>query len=142
VRLRGRELRGALEHHRGGDVEEALHVLLHGGADDAAVEGAVDLAERQRELVEVRDAADDRGEVHDVRAALRGLARLLEHAQVALVDLAALGDPRRGGALVGDADLPVAVAQQAAHDRGADRAGATRHQDARHAAVRACTSAA
>ena len=35
-------------------------------------------------------------------------------------------------ALVGDADLPVGVAEQPAHDRRADRAGAARDEDAAH----------
>ena len=37
-------------------------------------------------------------------------------------------------ALVGDADLEVGVAQQPAHDRGADRAGAAGDEDAVHRA--------
>ena len=68
--------------------------------------------------------------------------RLGEVAQVALVDLRALAHPVRRRALVGDAHVPVAVAQEPAHDRGADRAGASRHEDAAHAAVSAWTSAA
>ena len=62
----------------------------------------------------------------------RRLARLGEVAQVARVDLAALAHPVRRRALVGDAHLPVGVAQQPAHDRGADRAGAAGDEDAAH----------
>ena len=42
------------------------------------------------------------------------------HAQIAAVDLAALAHPRGRGALVGDADLVVGVAEQAADDRRAE----------------------
>ena len=77
--------------------------------------------------------ADDRGEVDDVRAAVGRRARLVEVAQVARVDLAALAHPLRRRALVGDADLPVGVAQQAADDGRADRAGAAGDEDAVHA---------
>ena len=65
---------------------------------------------------------------------LRGRARLVEVAQVAGVDLAALAHPVRRLALVGDADLVVGVAQQAADDGRADRAGAAGDEDAVHAA--------
>ena len=36
------------------------------------------------------------------------------------------------GALVGHADLEVGIAEQAPHDRGADRAGAAGDEDAAH----------
>ena len=68
-------------------------------------------------------------------AALHRLARLDEVAQVAGVDLAALAHPLRRLALVGDADLVVGVAQQAADDRRADRAGAAGDEDAVHVTV-------
>ena len=58
------------------------------------------------------------------------LARLVEVAQVAAVDLAALAHPVGRRALVGDADLARGVAQQAAHDGRADRAGAAGDEDA------------
>ena len=45
-------------------------------------------------------------------------------------------------ALVGDAHLEVGVAQQPAHDGGADRAGAAGDEDAVHACVSAATSLA
>ena len=57
----------------------------------------------------------------------------VEVAQVAGVDLAALAHPLRRRALVGDADLPVGIAQQPAHDGRADRAGASGDEDAVHA---------
>ena len=63
--------------------------------------------------------------------------RLLELAQVAGVDLAALAHPLRRGALVGDAHLVGGVGQQPPHDRGADRAGAAGDQHAAHARRRA-----
>ena len=56
-----------------------------------------------------------------------------EVAQVAAVDLAALADPLRRLALVADPDLERGVAQQAAHDRGADRAGTAGDEDPAHA---------
>ena len=56
-----------------------------------------------------------------------------EHAQVAAVDLAALAHPGRRGALVGDADLVVGVAEQAADDRRAQDAGAAGHEHTLHA---------
>ena len=68
-----------------------------------------------------------------MRAAAHRLARLVEHAQVAAVDLAALAHPHRRLALVGDAHLEVGIAQQAPDDRGADRAGAAGDEDATHA---------
>ncbi len=52
------------------------------------------------------------------------------------VDLAALAHPVRRRPLVGDADLEVRVAQQAPHDRRADRPGAARDEDAAHVAQR------
>ena len=62
-------------------------------------------------------------------------------AQVAGVDLAALAHPVGRGAVVGDADLEVRVAQQPPDDGGADRAGAARDQNAGHQwrGVRCCT---
>jgi hypothetical protein len=93
----------------------------------------VDLGQRERQLVEVGDAADDGRQVDDVRAALDRLARLVVVAQVARVDLAALAHPVRGRPLVGDADLEVGVAEQPPHDRRADRAGASGDEDAAHA---------
>ena len=105
---------------------------LQRGAEDAVVERVVDLGQRVRELVEVRDPADDRGEVDHVRAAGDRRARLVELAQVAGVHLAALAHPGRRRALVGDAHLPVGIAQQPAHDGGADRAGASGDEDAVH----------
>ena len=71
-----REQLGALEHHRGGHVHEALHLQLERRADDGVVERVVDLGERVGQPVEVGDPADDRGEVDHVGAALRGRARL------------------------------------------------------------------
>ncbi len=68
-------------------------------------------------------------------AAGGGTAGLVEVAQVAAVDLAALAHPLRRLALVGDADLEVGVAQQAPHDRRADRAGAAGHQHPAHASA-------
>ena len=68
-----------------------------------------------------------------MRAARERLAGLGEHAQVAAVDLAALAHPGRRGALVGDADLVVGVAEQAADDRRAQDAGAAGHEHALHA---------
>ena len=65
-------------------------------------------------------------------AAVDRPARLVDVAQVAGVDLAALAHPAGRLALVGDADLPVGVAEQAPHDRGADRAGAARDEHAAH----------
>jgi hypothetical protein len=88
-----------------------------------------------------RDPADDRGQVDDVRAAAHRLARLLELAQVALVDLAALAHPHRRLALIGDADLELGVTQQPPHDRGADRAGAAGDEHPAHHALNAATSA-
>ena len=67
---------------------------------DGVVEAVVDLGERVRELVEVADAADDRGEVDHERAAVHRRARLLQLAQVAGVHLAALAHPLRRRALV------------------------------------------
>ena len=112
-----------------------LDAVVERGADHGVVERVVDLGERVGKLVEVRDAADDRGEVDDVRAAADRLARLGEVAQVAAVDLAALAHPLRGLALVGDADLERGIAEQAAHDGRADRAGAAGDEDAVHAGV-------
>ena len=71
VLLGRRVLRRALEDHRARDVDEALDVVVERRADDAVVERVVHLGQRVRELVEVRDAADDRREVDDVRAAVR-----------------------------------------------------------------------
>jgi hypothetical protein len=82
--------------------------------------------------VEVADPADDRRQVDDVRAALDGPARLVEHPQVAAMDLAALAHPPRGLALVGDADLVGRVAQEPADDRGADGAGTAGDEDTLH----------
>src|SRR5262249_10874131 len=88
-----------------------------------------------------RDPADDRGQVDHVRAAPRGVPRLLQDAQVAGVDLAALAHPRGRRALVGDADLVVGIAQQPAHDGGADRAGSAGDQDTVHGARKATPAA-
>src|SRR3954449_3378724 len=115
--------------------------MVEGGADDAVVEGPVDLGQRVRELVEVRDPADDRGEVDDVRAALGRRPRLVQLAQVARVDLAALAHPLRRQPLVGDADLPGGVAQQAADDGRADRAGAAGDEHPPHARSAATSDA-
>ncbi len=71
-----------------------------------------------------------------MRAARRRRARLLELAQVAGVDLAALAHPLRRRALVGDAHLVGGVGEQPPDDRGADRAGAAGDQHAAHARVR------
>ena len=69
------------------------------------------------------------------------VARLVELAQVAGVDLAALAHPLRRRALVGDADLPVGIAQQPPHDGRADRAGASGDEDAVHRRSRLAGSA-
>jgi hypothetical protein len=82
--------------------------------------------------VEVGDPADDRRKMDDVAAAARRLARLVELAQVARVHLAALAHPVRRRTLIADAHLPVGIAQQPAHDRRADRAGAAGDEHARH----------
>ena len=124
VVLGRREQLRALEHHRGGHVNEALHVELQRGADDGVVERVVDLRQRVGELVEVGDPTHDRREVDHVRAPLRGGARLLVVAQVARVHLAALAHPLRREALVGDPHLEVRIGEQAPDHRGADRAGA------------------
>ena len=131
--LLGRRVLGrALEDHRARDVGEALDVVVERRAHDGVVERVVDLGQRVGQLVEVGDPADDRRQVDHVRAAPRRLARLVEHAQVAGVDLAALAHPVGRRALVGDAHLEVGVAQQAAHDRRADRAGAAGDEDPVH----------
>jgi hypothetical protein len=58
--------------------------------------------------------------------------RLLAVAQIRRLDLRALADPRRRLALVADADLELGVAQQRAHDRTADHAGAAGDENAAH----------
>ena len=65
-------------------------------------------------------------------AAVDRPARLVDVAQVAGVDFGPLAHPVRRLALVRDADLPVGIAQQPAHDRRADRAGAARDEHAAH----------
>ena len=132
VVLARRVLLGALEDHRGGDVHEALHVGVQRGPEDGVVERVVDLGERVRELVEVRDPADDRRQVDDVRAPAGRLAGLGQQPQIAAVHLAALAHPAGRVALVGDADLEVGVAQQAPHDGRADGAGAAGDEDTVH----------
>ena len=132
VLLGRREQLRALEHHARADVGAALDRLVQRGPEDRVIERVVDLGERVRELVEVGDAADDRRQVDDVRAAAHRPAGLVERAQVARVDLAALAHPVGRRALVGHAHLEVRVAQQAAHDRRADRAGAPGDQDPAH----------
>ena len=64
----------ALEDHRARHVDEALDGVVERGAHDRVVERVVDLGQRVGELVEVGDAADDRRQVDDVRAA-RGRRR-------------------------------------------------------------------
>ena len=76
VLLGRRELLGALEHHARRHVGEALDALLDRCAEDGVVERVVGLRQRERELVEVRDPADDRGQVDDVRAAADRASRL------------------------------------------------------------------
>ena len=61
--------RRALEDHRARHVDEALHVVVERRAHDAVVERVVDLGQRVRAACGSSDAADDRGEVDDVRAA-------------------------------------------------------------------------
>jgi hypothetical protein len=135
--LLGRRVLGrTLEDHRARDVDEALDGVVERGAEDGVVEAVVHLGQRVRQLVEVADAADDRREVDDVRAALDRLARDAELAQVAAVDLAALAHPLRRLALVAHADVPLRIAQQAPHDRGADRACPTGDEDPTHAGER------
>src|SRR5918998_1786240 len=141
VLLGRRKLRRALEHHRRGDVDEARHAVVERGLDDRVIQRAVDGRQRVRQAMEVRDPADDRGEVDDVGAARRRLAGLAEVAQVAGVDLAALAHPLWRGALVGHPDLVVGVAQQTPNDRGADRAGAAGDEHAAHAGVTVYPSA-
>jgi hypothetical protein len=70
--------------------------------------------------------------VDHVRAAADRAPRLVRVAQVADVDLARLAHPARRRALVGHADLPVRIAEQPPHDRGADRAGPAGDEDAAH----------
>jgi len=72
VGLGGRVLGGALEHHRGGNVDITLDPLVHGRPRDRAGERVVDLGEGERELVEVGDPADDRRQVDYVAATERG----------------------------------------------------------------------
>ena len=67
-----------------------------------------------------------------MRAALRRPPRLVEHAQVAGVHLAPLAHPVGRLALVGHAHLEVRIAQQTAHDRGTDGAGAAGDEDPVH----------
>src|SRR5205085_2446032 len=105
----------------------------------SVVQAVVDLGQREGQLVEVGDPADDGRQVDDVRAAGHRYGGLLERAQVAGVDLAALADPLGRLALVADADLEGGVAQQSAHHRRADRPGAAGDEDA---AQEAGTSAA
>src|SRR4051794_9550065 len=132
VLLRGRELRGAFEDHRGGHVDEPLHPLLQRCPEDRVVERVVDLEQRVREVVEVADAADDRREVDDVVAARPRSARLLERPEIAGVHLARLAHPLRRLALVGDAHLEVRVTDQPAHHRGADGARAAGDENPLH----------
>ena len=132
VLLARRELLGVLEHHARGHVREALDVLLDRRTEDGVVERVVDLRQRERELVEVRDPADDRGQMDHVRAAVDRAPRLRDVAQVADVDLAALAHPVGRRPLVGHADLPVRIAQQPPDDGGADRAGAAGDEHAPH----------
>jgi len=113
-----------LEHRRRRDEHEALDVVVERRAHHGVVEAVVDL-----EQAVVR-SGDDGGEVDDVRAALHRLACLGQGAQVAGVDLASLAYPVGRRAPVGDADLPVGIAQQAPHDGRADRAGAPGNEDA------------
>src|SRR3712207_7699653 len=49
-------------------VDEPLHALVESCAKDAVVEAGVHLEQRERQLVEIGDAADDRGEMHHVRS--------------------------------------------------------------------------
>ena len=67
-----------------------------------------------------------------MRAAADRAPRLVDVAQVAGVDLAALAHPVRRRPLVGHADLPVRIAEQPPDDRAADRAGAAGDEDAAH----------
>ena len=97
VLLGGRELGGAFEHHRGGHVHEALNRLIHRGVDDRSGERVVDLRQRVGQLVEIGDAAHDRGEVDDVGAALERRPRVLGVAQVGRVDLGPLRIQSGGG---------------------------------------------
>ncbi len=105
------------------------------GAIDGVVEAVVDLGERVWELVEVADAADDRGEMDHKRAALHRHARLLELTQVAGVHLAALAHPLRGWALVRDTHVVCRVCQEPSDDRGADRTGAAGDEHTGHRLV-------
>ena len=130
--LGGRELRRALEHHRRGDICEALHTLLDRCVDDRPGERVVDLGQRERELVEVGDPADDRRQVDHVRAAVKRSASEVQLAQITSLDLAALAHPARRDAVIRDSDLEFRIGQQAPHDGRADRAGAARHEHARH----------
>ena len=141
VLLGRRKLLGPFEDHRRRHVREALDALVDRGLEDRVVEAAVDLGERERELVEVRDPADDRGQVDDVRAAGHRHMSLFQPAQVAGVDLARLAHPVGRRSLIRYADLPVGIAHEPAHDCGADRAGATGYENPVHG-VSAATSAA
>ncbi len=132
VRLGGGEFGRPLEHHRGGDIGKALDVLLDRGVDDRARERVVDFGQGERELVEVGDTADDRRQMDHVRAAAQAPRARREVAQVTQVELAALAHPLRRLAMVGDPNLPVGVAQQAADDRRADRAGAAGDEHPSH----------
>ena len=97
-----------------------------------AGERVVDLEQRERELVEVRDPADDRGQVDHVAAAVERALSDLELAQIAFEHLAALRHPVRRRPVVGDADLEARVAQQAADDGRADRPGPAGDQHPGH----------
>jgi hypothetical protein len=85
--------------------------------------------------VKIADSADDRRQVDDVRAVVDRLPRLDDVAQVARVDLARLAHPLGRLALVGHANLPLRVGDQAAHDGAADRPGAACYEDSRHAST-------
>ena len=129
---RGEDL-GPLEDHRRRHVHQAVHLVVQCRPDDRVVERVVDLGEGVGQLVEVGDPAHDRGQVDHLRAACHRLSRLIEVAQVARVDLAALAHPLGRGPLVGHAHLEPGVSQQTAHDRRSDGAGAAGDEHPAHA---------
>ena len=134
VLLGGRELGRALEDHRRGHVHEPL---------DAAASSAA----RKTRVVERRCSpraacaaacGSWRSRRRSRRGGSRGCSRstaaraCVEVAQVAGMDLAALAHPGRRRSRWSDTRTSQSGSrEQAPHDRGADRAGAAGHEDAR-----------
>ena len=130
VVLRCRKHLRAIEHHRRGDVEEALDLEVERRPNHGVAHGAVRLHGVLRAALHLRRAMPPALTATWITWVQPSIAaRLGRRAQVAGVHLAPLPHPLRRRHLVRDAHLVGRVRQQVPCDGGAYRAGSTRDED-------------